>query len=432
MNFENLNLDNFGEKMYSTMTELYPICRSITGEGVRQTLSIIQRTIPINISKIPTGTKVFDWEIPLEWNIKDAYVKDPGGKKIIDFKKSNLHVLGYSEPINKKISLDELKEHIFTLPEYPNWIPYRTSYYNKNWGFCMAYNEFKELKRGNYEVVIDSELKRGELVFGEYYIKGEREEEILLSTYVCHPSMCNDNLSGIVLLMSLAEILSKQKMKYSYRFLFIPETIGAITWLSLNRNRANKIKYGLIATCVGDKGKITYKKTRKGDFEIDKIVEKVLKDSGEDYNLVDFFPYGSDERQFCSPGFNLPVGVLMRTQYYKFKEYHTSADDLNFISKEHLLDSLKKYLEILYTIANNKKYLNLNSKCEPQLGKRGLYDSIGGANEFKFNHEAVSWVLNSSDGENSLLEISIRTGIKFRDVKNAADSLLRVNLLKEV
>jgi len=314
--------------MIRLMEELYPICRSITGNGVRQTLEIIKSHIDLDINEIPTGTKVFDWTIPKEWNINDAYVIDPSGKKIIDFKKSNLHILNYSIPIKKKVNLEELKNHLYSLPEQPDIIPYRTSYYQPNWGFCISHNELKKFKNGEYEVFIDSSLEAGKLTYGEFLIKGEVSDEVLISCYVCHPSMCNDNLSGIVLATFLAKYLKNFKLHYTYRFLFIPETIGSIAWLSINEKSAFKIKYGLVATCVGDPGNFTYKKSRIGNSEIDNIAIHVLKNSGKEFKILDFFPLGSDERQFCSPGFNLPVGVLARTIYAQFDEYHTSADNL--------------------------------------------------------------------------------------------------------
>lgn len=416
--------------MIKLMRKLYPICRSITGNGVRQTLNIIKKQIPIKINNIKSGTKVFDWVIPKEWNIKNAYIKDSQGKKIIDYKKSNLHILNYSIPVNKKISFQQLKKHLFTLPEYPDWIPYLTSYYKENWGFCISHNQYKKLKNDVYQAVIDSSLKDGFLTYGELYLAGEQKEEVLFTCYVCHPSLCNDNLSGIVLLTYLAKQLLKVKHQYSYRFLFIPETIGAITWLSRNKKLIKYIKHGLVATCVGDVGCLTYKKTRDGNHIIDKVVEKVLLDSGKKYNIVDFFPYGSDERQFCSPGFNLPIGSLMRTLYGKFPEYHTSADNLSFISASKLKDSLEKYKEIIYVLENNKRYLNVNPQCEPQLGKRGLYRMLGSQKSDDLNEIAMLWILNMSDGHNTLLDIACRSGLSFRQIKSTSDILKDKQLLK--
>ncbi len=418
--------------MYDLMVELYPICRSITGDGVRKTDKIISKHIPLEMHEIKTGTKVFDWTVPKEWNIKDAYIISPKGEKIVDFKKSNIHVLGYSTPINTKISLDDLKPHLYTMPEIPNTIPYRTSYYNENWGFCLSHEQFLKLEPGEYQVFIDSTLTDGSLTYGEYYLKGKVDDEILISCYTCHPSLCNDNLSGVVLTTFLAQCLSKLELNYSYRFLFIPETIGAITWLSINKSQIPKIKHGLIATCLGDSGNSVYKKTLHGDDEIDRVVINVLKNSGEPYKVIDFFPMGSDERQFCSPGFDLSVGSLMRSPYSFFKEYHTSDDDLNFVQGKYLANTLSKYLSVIYTLENNKKYLSLNPECEPQLGKRGLYTAISGQQYVFDIQNAMIAVLLLSDGNRSLLDISEKSDVKFDLIKKASDLLVKHNLLKEV
>ena len=417
--------------MYELMTELFPICRSITGNGVRKTDKIISKHIPLEMNEVPTGTKVFDWTIPKEWNINDAYVINPKGEKIIDFKKSNIHVMSYSIPINAKMTLKELKPHLFTHPEKPEVIPYRISYYNENWGFCLSHNQFLELEEGEYEVVIDSTLEDGSLTYGECLLKGESEDEILISCYTCHPSLCNDNLSGVVLATFLAKYLNTIKHRYSYRFLFVPETIGAITWLSKNEKNVNKIKHGLVATCVGDPGNLTYKKSRQDDAIIDRVVKNVLKHSGKDHKIIDYFPPGSDERQYCSPGFNLSVGSLMRTEYGYFDEYHTSADNLEFVKGEYLADTFEEYLSIFYTLENNKTFINQNPKCEPQLGKRGLYRTISGHQEGYFDEFALIAVLNLSDGQHSLLDISERTSIDFKSIKKATDLLSEHYLLKE-
>lgn len=421
---------NFTDYMYDLIKKLYPICRSITGNGVRQTLRIIKKYIPVEIHEVHSGTEVFDWTVPKEWNIKDAYIKNSRGEKIIDFKKSNLHILNYSIPIHMKMSLEELKRHLHTLTDYPDWIPYLTSYYKEDWGFCMTQNQYDRLENDTYEVVIDSTLEDGYLTYGEYFLKGKTDDEVLFTCYVCHPSMCNDNLSGISLITYLANELSKLDLKYSYRFLFIPETIGAITWLSLNQDKVDKIKYGLVATCCGDSGKFTYKKTRNGTEDIDKIVQEVLRESGCEYNVIDFFPLGSDERQFCSPGFNLSVGSLMRTPYGRFPEYHTSADNLDFIDKYKLEETLKMYMDVVYFIENNKKYINLNPKCEPQLGKRGLYSMLGSQKNASKYQVAMLWILNYSDGNNSLMDIAKRSNINFYIIKQCADMLVEKKLIE--
>jgi aminopeptidase-like protein len=425
------DLARIGQEIYQLICQLYPICRSITGDGVRQTLKILQKHIPLEIREIPSGTQVFDWVVPKEWNIKSAYVKDAQGKKVIDFKKSNLHVLNYSVPVSSKLTLERLKQYLYSAPEHPDWIPYRTSYYKENWGFCLTENQLRALSEGEYEVFIDSTLENGYLTYGEYFLQGETDSEILISTHVCHPSLANDNLSGVGLATFLAEHLSKLALRYSYRFLFTPGTIGSITWLSLNAARVSHIKDGLILACVGDSGKITYKKSRRGNAEIDRAVLQVLRDSGDPYEISDFSPYGYDERQFCSPGFNLPVGCFMRTPHGQFAEYHTSADDLRFVRPDRLSDSFTKCWEILRLLEQNKTYLNTNPKCEPQLGKRGLYGHVGGGQDGKLQELAMLWVMNLSDGSCSLLDIAERAALPFAVIKDAADSLQQHDLLKE-
>ncbi len=422
---------NIGEEMYRLMSDLHPICRSITGDGVRETLKIIGNVIPLTVNEVATGTKVFDWTIPKEWNIKGAYIKNSKGEKVVDFNDSNLHVLNYSIPINKKVSLENLKKHLFTIPEYPDWVPYRTSYYIENWGFCMSHNRFLELRSDEYEVVIDSSLKDGHLTYGEYLIEGDKQEEVLISCHICHPSLCNDNLSGIVVSAFLAKHLRKVSTKYSYRFLFIPATIGSITWLAINEPNGTKIRHGLVAANLGDPGKFSYKKTRQGNAEIDQAVINALTNSGRDYEVIDFFPYGYDERQYCSPGFNLPVGCLMRTPHGRYPEYHTSADNLDFVRPQNLADSFSMYLSVLDIIENNNRYLNQSPKCEPQLGKRGLYKKICGQRDSKTRELAMLWVLNLSDGKHTLLDISDRSGLTFDSIKCAADALVKHDLLKE-
>lgn len=434
LDFDNTvdDLEKIGSEMYNLMTELYPICRSITGDGVRKTDKIIGKHIPLEIHEVPTGTNVFDWVIPKEWNITDAYIIDPNGEKIIDFKKSNLHVMNYSVPIKAKMTLDELKPHLYTIPEKSDVIPYRISYYKENWGFCLSHNQFLNLKDGEYEVVIDSTLKEGSLTYGECFLPGETDDEILISCYTCHPSLCNDNLSGVVLSTFLAKTIAKINLRrYSYRFLFLPETIGAITWLSQNESKLSNIKHGLVATCVGDPGCPTYKKSRNGNLIIDRAVTNVLKHSGEDYKIIDYFPPGSDERQYGSPGINLPVGSLMKTPYGDFAEYHTSADDLDFVQPKYLADSFSKYMKTFYILENNKSFVNLQPKGEPNLGKRGLYRNVSGQQDGYEAELTVISILNLSDGDNSLLDISERTGLDFGLIKRTTDRLIETKLVKE-
>jgi len=426
-----IDMNTVALEMYELMNRLYPICRSITGNGFRETLRIIQEYIPLTMHEVPTGTKVFDWAVPKEWNINDAYIKNSKGERVIDFKESNLHVVGYSVPVNIRLPLSELKKHLHTLPEYPDWIPYRTTYYKENWGFCLSHNKFLELQEDTYEVYIDSTLEDGYLTYGEYYIKGRISEEVLLSCHACHPSLCNDNVSGMALTSLLGRYLSSLSLHYSYRILFIPGTIGSITWLSLNEAGVSKIKHGLVVTCAGDPGISTYKRSRIGKAEIDVAVEHVLKHSGDSYRIIDFSPYGYDERQYCSPGFNLPVGCLQRTPHGEYPEYHTSADNCDFVKPEYLADSFSKYLSVLNTLENNKTFLNTNPKCEPQLGKRGLYTSTGGKSHAVVDQMALLWALNFSDGQHTLLDIAEKSGVRFDEIYEASRALLGTGLLKE-
>jgi aminopeptidase-like protein len=420
-----------GRAMHELISRLYPICRSITGDGVRATLRILRDIIPLEIREVPSGTQVFDWKVPLEWNIRTAYVRDSRGKKVIDFETSNLHILNYSIPANAKLSLAELRRHCYTRPDRPDWIPYRTSYYERNWGFCISHNQLLALPEDEYEVVVDASLEKGHLTYGEWFLKGETDDEILLSAHVCHPSLANDNLSGLAVATFLAKHLSACSVRYSYRVLFVPGTIGPITWLSQNEETVHKVKHGLVMACVGDAGRTTYKKSRRSDADIDKAVVHVLKHSGTDYAVEEFSPIGYDERQFCSPGFNLPVGCFMRTPHGQFPEYHTSADDVDFVKPASLADSFSKCLSVFQILESNRTYLNQNPKCEPQLGRRGLYQMIGGSSDAKSKERALLWVLNLSDGNHSLLQIAEQSGIPFEAVKDAATALLSRGLLRE-
>ncbi|HWN96508.1 MAG TPA: DUF4910 domain-containing protein [Methylomirabilota bacterium] len=435
--------------MHALASELFPICRSITGDGLRATLRRIQREVPITIHEVPSGTPVLDWTIPDEWNIRDAWIKNARGERVVDFRDSNLHVVNYSTPVRRRLRLAELKGHLHTLPDHPDWIPYRTSYYQRDWGFCLAHNQLQQLDDGEYEVCIDSTLAPGALSYAELLIPGETQNEFLISCHCCHPSLANDNLSGVVVGVALAQAvrdLRKSPSHFSYRFLFLPGTIGAITWLARNEDRISRIKHGLVLTCLGDDGDITYKKSRRADAEIDRAVQETLNETGASHRILDFFPYGYDERQYCSPGFNLPVGCLMRSPHGTFPEYHTSADNLTFITPEALGDSLEKILAVLgrierqrvgpshdspdhapcFTHHTSRRFLNLKPKGEPQLGKYGLYEAMNG------DVVPALWVLNFSDGLHSLAQIAIKSGLSFDKLARAADILSSHGLLKEV
>jgi aminopeptidase-like protein len=426
---ERLVAENVGDELFSFATAIYPICRSITGEGVRQTLRAIGKHIDLDVREVRSGTAVFDWSIPREWNIRDAYIKNERGEKVIDFARSNLHVMSYSVPVRQRLSLAELKPHIYTLPDQPDLIPYRTSYYADNWAFCMPHRLFESLTDETYEVVIDSTLADGSLTYGEYLHRGETEDEFLLSAHVCHPSLANDNCSGIALLTLLAKRMMGLRTRYSYRFLFAPGTIGAITWLSRNEEHVGRIKHGLVVSMVGDGGGPTYKKSRRGDCAIDRAVVQTLRHCGLTPTILDFSPYGYDERQYCSPGFNLPVGLFQRSQFGQIPEYHTSADNLNFIAPGHLALSYRLIAETLDAIENDVVYRNTIPKCEPQLGRRGLYGAIGGDRDAAAGNMAMLWVLNLSDGRHSLLDIAERSGLPFAVIRRSAQLLQRSGLL---
>jgi aminopeptidase-like protein len=420
-----------GGQMHALVERLYPLCRSITGDGVRATLDVLAESIPLTVHEIPTGTPVLDWTVPREWNIRDAYVADSSGRRVIDFTKSNLHVVGYSVPVRTRMSLAELREHLHTLPQQPDLVPYRTSYYKEAWGFCLSQNTLDSLPAGEYEVVIDSTLADGSLTYAEHVIPGRVSEEVLVSCHVCHPSLANDNLAAIAVAVELAKRLAQAQPYYTYRFLFAPGTIGSITFLAQNIERVDKIKHGLVLACAGDSGPLTYKRSRRGDAEIDQIAALVLESSGRPHKIVPFSPYGYDERQFCSPGFNMGVGCLTRTPYGAYPEYHTSGDNPDFVLPDAMTDTLETVWEIFEVLERNRRYANLSPYGEPQLGNRGLYDSLGGRSDAKQAQLAMLWVLNLSDGEHSLAQIAEGASLPFDVISVAADALRDAGLLKE-
>lgn len=420
-----------GAQMYELAVRLFPICRSITGDGVRLTLAAVREIIPLETREVPSGTPVFDWAVPKEWNIRDAYIKNAKGVRVVDFQASNLHVINYSIPIHRRMRLEELRPHLHSLPDHPEWIPYRTTYYNETWGFCLAHNVLTALTDEEYEICIDSSLTEGSLTYGEYYLPGQIQDEVIFYTHVCHPSLANDNLSGIAVVSYLSKYLAAQSRRYSYRFVFGPGTIGSITWLSRNERRLAAIKHGLAVALVGDPGRMTYKKSRSGNAEIDRAVLLALRDAGGESAVLEFSPYGYDERQFCSPGINLPVGRLTRTPNGEYPEYHTSADNLDLVRPEALAESLATCMAIVNILENNQRYINTSPKGEPQLGKRGLYRKTGGDKDVGQRELAMLWVLNLSDGEHGLLDIAERSGLKFDTIWTAAQDLRNAGLLRE-
>jgi aminopeptidase-like protein len=420
-----------GRDAYELMSRLFPICRSLTGQGVRETFDVLGEVIPITRMDIPSGTRVFDWIVPDEWNIRDAYIAGQDGTRVVDFRRSSLHVVSYSEPVRVTLPLEELRERLHTLPEQPDVIPYRTSYYNRTWGFCLSHRQLLELESGEYEVVIDSTLGPGHLSYAELRLDGEEEDagEVLISTYVCHPSLANDNLSGIAVAAMLAKELSSRRLRHTYRFVFAPGTIGPLAWLHQNRGGLRRVRHGLTLSCIGDGGKLTYKRSRREDAEVDRAMEIVLRDSGAPHRVLAWDPWGGDERQFCSPGFDLPVGTLMRTPHGEFNGYHTSADSLDRIRPESLGEAVDTALELVEMLETNDRFTNLSPYGEPQLGRRGLYRSAGGAVSSPDDEQALLWVLNLSDGGASLLDIASRSGLRYAVVRRAAERLAEAGLL---
>jgi aminopeptidase-like protein len=419
-----------GDEMLALVRRLYPICRSITGDGVRETLRIVGEQVPLALREVPSGTQVFDWTVPPEWNVSDAWIADASGRRVVDFRASNLHVVSYSTPVRARMSLDALRPHLFTLPEQPDWIPYRTSYYRESWGFCLSQRQLDALTPGEYEVCIESRLSPGHLSFGECVLPGERRDEILCTTHVCHPSLANDNLSGIaVAVAAIRALAARQRRRLSYRFLFIPGTIGSLTWLALQQGKLPPIRAGLSLVCLGDDRPLTYKRTLAGDAEIDRAAAQLFLERGAGDQQIDFFPFGYDERQFNAPGFRLPFGSLMRGRHGQFPEYHTSADRPELLRAARLEDSLRAVLALCERIEGNARYRNLAPYGEPQLGKRGIYRAMGGESHLADLSLAMLWLLSLSDGGADLLAIAERSKLPFAVLRRAADLLVEHQLL---
>jgi len=415
-----------GPSMLAMAEALYPICRSITGPAVQQTLEALQSIAPLDVVPTPSGTPVFDWEVPEEWHVRGAYVESEDGERLIDFSDHNLHVLNFSEPIDGWVTREELMQHLFTRPDRPDWIPYRTSYYRRNWGFCTRHADLERFTADRYRVKIDAEHRQGALQYGELLLPGRSQQEVLFYTHICHPSLANDNLSGMIVLAHLAQELAEMDRRYSYRFVWGPGTIGSITWLANNKSRLGTIAHGLVAVLLGRAGPFTYKCSRDADAEIDQACRYLLDEQDQ---VVGFDPYGYDERQFGSPGIKLPVGRLSRAPHGEYPEYHTSADDLSLIDAQSLEGALVRLLEVVDVIENNRRYVNLSPMGEPQLGKRGLYRPMGG-DELPQRENAMLWVLNQSDGSNGLLDIAERSRVPFSTIAAVADELAQAGLLE--
>lgn len=429
-------MTDIARRLYAHVETLFPICRSITGPGLRQTLDYVRTHTGASITEVPSGTPVLDWQVPKEWTPRSATITRMSGEVVVDFADHNLHLLQYSHAIDEVVSVEELGCHLFSLPDQPDLIPYRTAYYAETWGFCVTERQRAAMTDPAYRVRIDADLAPGHLSYGELFLPGDSDTEVLLSVHCCHPSLANDNLSSIAVAIEIARSLdARSRRRYGYRFLFVPGTIGAITWLEANRSASSRVAHGLVLSCLGDEGAPTYKRSRRGDAAIDRIVAHVLESRGHRDRLRPFVPYGYDERQYCSPGFDLPVGCLMRSPNGTFPEYHTSADDLALVRPDALLDSLDTLQAIVEVLEGDCRTLNLSPFGEPQLGRRGLYAAIGGqpenaAADRRFDQLTLLWVLNQADGTNTLLDIAIRAGKPFGQVAAAAAALREAGLLR--
>jgi aminopeptidase-like protein len=426
-----------GEALHALASELFPLTRSLTGPGYRRTLELLEAVSgPMERHRFATGEQVLDWEIPREWTIRDGWIKGPDGEIVVTLADSNLHVVGYSTPVHRRLSLAELQQHLHSLPEQPAAIPYRTSYYAEQWGFCLTEEQRSTLPDGEYEVLIDADLAPGAVELGEVVIEGSGDGEVLLWTYCCHPSMANNELSGPVVAAHLAALLRERPQpRHTYRVVFGPETIGAIAYLSRFGERlAQRLVAGYVLTCAGDPGPFTYKRSRRGDSLADRVAEHVLTSEGLEHSVLDFVPVGSDERQFCSPGFNLPVGSLMRTMYGVYPQYHTSLDDLSLITPQALGETLHAYERIVDALEANETLIGTVLYGEPQLGRRGLYASIGGPSSAlgAGRQQDMLFLLNFCDGTADLLAAAEASGRPLHELARTADLLREHDLLHPV
>ena len=430
-------LPDSARDLFAHVEALYPLCRSITGLGLRQTLHYIARQMPLEIREVPSGTKVLDWEVPREWSVRGASIRTLDGRTIVDFRDHNLHLVQYSSPFEGVVAREELQRHLYSLPDQPDLIPYRTGYYAEDWGFCLADRVRRTLSEESYRVTVDTTLAPGSLTYGECFIPGDTADEFLFSIHSCHPSLANDNLSGIAVAIALAQdLMRRTRRRFGYRFIFAPGTIGAITWLHLNRERIPRIRHGLVLSNLGDASPPTYKRSRRGNAHVDRYAAYVLAQDGHGDRLKPFIPYGYDERQYGSPGFNLPVGCLMRSPSGSFPEYHTSADNLSFVKPEALADSLRVATRIVDMAENDRVWRNLEPYGEPQLGRRGLYGKIGGlpagpAGQGGLDQMSLLWLLNLADGGHSLLDVAERSGKPFDSLIAAAAALTEAGLIAE-
>ena len=412
----------------ATMADLMPLPRSITGNGVRQTLDRLAQITDLKRHEVPSGTQVFDWQVPNEWNLHEAYIVDPNGERVVDVANSSLHVVGYSVPVRCTMPLEALQAHLHSMPEHPDWIPYRTSYYKESWGFCLRHSDRARLVPGDYTVVIDASLGPGHLSYAECVVPGSGDGEAIIYTHTCHPALANDNLSGMAIAALLARSLRAEKPRLTWRFIFAPGTIGSLTWLSRNQENVQNIRGGLVIGLLGDSGPLTYKRSRLGNSVIDRLAEQALTELGG-ARVLDFEPYGYDERQFCSPGFNLPIGRLTRSPNASYPEYHSSADDLSLVSEGQLAGAFRALARIVGRMDSNRVPINLKPFGEPQLGRRGLYGMTGGQSPGAFQH-ALLWVLNLADGKHDLAAMASRSGLPFETIEAAAAALEATDLMR--
>jgi aminopeptidase-like protein len=417
--------------MHGLIRDLYPLCRSITGDGVRKTLNKIKQLVPLTLNEVATGTRVLDWEVPKEWNIREARIETLSGRTIVDFADCNLHVVSYSTPVDRVVTHEELSEHVHTIPNRPDLVPYRTGYYAETWGFCLPHRVWQEMREPNYRVYINSTLTDGSLTYGELLVPGIESEEVLISVHCCHPSLANDNLSGVAVAAEIGRSIMRQENRLTYRLLFIPATIGSISWLARNEAVVPRIAHGLVLTCVGDRGIPHYKRSRRGDAVIDRTVAHVLACHNLPHEIMPFSPYGYDERQYCSPGYDMPVGCFMRSPNGTFPEYHTSADNLDFVKADALEESYRILIDVLDLLERNVVYSRVDGRGEPQLGRRGLYPAISGRTDVATTQMALLWVLNLADGRHSLLDMAEHSGLKFSQIAATADLASRAGLIRQ-
>jgi aminopeptidase-like protein len=418
--------------MWRLVEDLFPLFRAVTGPGVRETLARIAEDLPIEAHEVPSGTPVLDWTVPDEWSVREAWIEGPDGRRFADISQTNLHLMTYSQPVRGRFSRAELDKHLHSLPARPHAVPFKTSLYGNTWAFCLTHAERVALVDGDYEVCIDATVAPGSLTYGELVVPGASTDEVLLSTHVCHPSMANDNLSGLAVLTEVGRRLLERPRRFTYRLLYAPGTLGSISWLATHRDVVSRIHHGLVLTGLGDDSVLHYKRSRRQTTEIDRVAEIILRDRGVGDRCIPFVPYGYDERQYCSPGFDLAVGRLSRSLHGEFPEYHTTDDNLSFISADRLLDSVDAVEAILDAVESNRTYVNLSPEGEPQLGRRGLFTSLGGGLDAKSYEIALLWVLSESDGSKDLLAIAERSRFPYADIVHAACALEKAGLLRAV